>query len=54
MSMQSRSSLMTMALPAIFFLAACSGSQPEAAPDKPAKVEPIGHETNLLKLTLST
>lgn len=54
MSMQSRSSLMTMALPAIFFLTACSGSQPEAAPDKPAKVEPIGHETNLLKLTLST
>lgn len=44
---------MTMVLPVIFFLTACSGSQPGAAPDKPARAEPIGHETNLLRITLS-
>lgn len=50
--MRFRYSILTMTLPAVFVLAAC-GSEPKAAPDKPAKAEPVGHEADLLKLTLS-
>lgn len=50
--MRSRSFLITMILPAVLFPTAY-GSQPEAMPDKPAKIELVNHETNLLKLTLS-
>lgn len=44
--------LLSVALPGGFTLAGC-GSEPKTAPDKPATAEAIGHETDLLKLTLS-
>jgi hypothetical protein len=40
------------ALPVVLGLSAC-GSKPTVAPEKPAKLEAVGHESDLLKLTLS-
>jgi hypothetical protein len=46
------STSLALALPLTLCLASC-GAAPQATAQKPAKAEPVGHETELLKLTLT-